>query len=184
MDNPIEAEIGEACIVPNCIYTASSSSSCRNGLFSMHFYQYQCFFLSRYVRSKELFMRWCELAAFSVMYRSHLGTLPAENWQFDSDIETTSHFFNMSIVFQSWDFYRNDLMNEASAKGWPIARPMFLVYPDNTAMYSNSLWFQFMIGTELLIAPVYQKGKTSVQVILPKGVMWVHLWTGKSIQGI
>lgn len=139
--------------------------------------------VSRYIRSKELFLRWCELAAFTIMYRSHLGTLPTENWQFDSDAETMSHFFNMSIVFQSWDFYRNDLINEAATLGWPVARHMFMVYPDNDAMYSDSLEFQFMIGSELLIAPVYQPGKTSVVVTLPEGIVWVHLWTGNTYQG-
>jgi alpha-glucosidase len=67
----------------------------------------------RYIRTKELLMRWCELAAFTTMYRSHLGTLPSQNWQVYSDTETLRHFFAMAAVFQAWGFYREELMREA-----------------------------------------------------------------------
>lgn len=137
----------------------------------------------RYVRTKELFLRWCELAAFTVMFRSHLGTLPDENWQFNSDTESLIHFFNMTVVFQSWDFYRRTLLSEATQLGWPVARHMMLVYPDNPKVYSEDLRFQFMLGTELLVAPVYNKGATTVKVFLPVNTTWVHTWTGKTYSG-
>ena len=140
-------------------------------------------YLSRYVRTKELFLRWSELAAFTVMFRSHLGTLPDENWQFNSDTETFFHFFNMTVVFQSWGFYRDTLMGEASKLGWPVARHMMLVFPDNPQVYTEDLRFQFMLGTELLVAPVYAKGAATVQVFLPLNTTWVHTWTGQVYPG-
>ena len=97
------------------------------------------------------------------MYRSHLGTLPDENWQFNSDTETLLHFFNMTVVFQSWAFYRKTLMEEAYKMGWPVARHMFLVFPNNSVAYTNPhIRFQFMLGTELLVAPVFKEGSSSV----------------------
>lgn len=94
----------------------------------------------RYVRTKELFLRWCELAAFTMMYRSHLGTLPDEDWQFNSDKETMLHFFNMTVVFQSWGFYRSALMEEAHKLGWPVARHMMLVFPNNSKVSRNTVF--------------------------------------------
>lgn len=141
-------------------------------------------YLLRFVRSKELFLRWSELAAFTVMYRSHLGTLPDKDWQFNSDTETLIHFFNMTVVFQSWGFYRKILMEEAYEYGWPVARHMMLVYPDNSNVYTEDLKFQFMLGTELLVAPVYHEGQTSVKVFLPASTTWVHTWTKKTFTGM
>ncbi len=126
-------------------------------------------------------MRWCELAAFSSMYRSHLGTLPSENWQFDSDNETLRHFFKMAVVFQSWDFYRQELAKEASELGWPVARHMMLVFPDNKHMYREKLNQQFMLGAELLVAPVLRAGVKEVKVFLPAGTRWVSVWGDGSV---
>jgi len=143
------------------------------------------FIACRYVRSKELYLRWCELAAFTAMYRSHLGTLPDENWQFNSDNETFYHFFNMTVVFQSWNFYRRVLMDEAYKMGWPLARHMLLVFPNNSVAYTNEhIRFQFMLGTELLVAPVFKEGTTSVKVFLPANTTWVHVWTNKVYKGM
>jgi alpha-glucosidase len=129
-------------------------------------------------------MRWSELAAFTVMFRSHLGTLPDKNWQIYNDTHTLRHFFNMSIVFQSWDFYRQRLMNEAEHYGWPVARHMMLIYPDNPAMYIEDLRYQFMIGTELLVAPVLHELIEETRVFLPQNTNWIHLWSGNPYTGM
>jgi len=42
-------------------------------------------------RTKELFMRWAEMAAFTPVMRTHEGNRPEDNWQFDSDDETLEH---------------------------------------------------------------------------------------------
>lgn len=125
------------------------------------------------------------------MYRSHLGTLPTENWQFNSDNDTLQHFFRMAIVFESWGFYRTQLMEEASQKGWPVARHMILVFPDNAKVFqlSEELKYQFMIGTELLVAPVLQAFYPTglvpfARVFLPAKTTWIHVWTGTEYQGI
>ena len=119
------------------------------------------------------------------MYRSHLGTLPDENWQFNSDMETFLHFFNMTVVFQSWDFYRKTLMEEAYKMGWPVARHMFLVFSNNSVAYTNPhVRFQFMLGTELLVAPVFKEGSSSVKVFLPANTTWIHVWTNKIYKGM
>ena len=130
----------------------------------------------RYLRSRELYLRWCELAAFTCMYRSHLGTLPDQNWQFDDDNTTLQQFFKMAVVFKSWDFYRTRLMDEASSLGWPVVQHMMLTFPNNSHVYRDELTQQFMLGTELLVAPVMNPGQDSVKVFLPGGLEWVWLW--------
>lgn len=117
------------------------------------------------------------------MYRSHLGTLPTENWQFYSDDETMIHYFKMARLYKLLSTYRTSLMVEAEQKGIPLVRPMFMEYPDESVMYSVDLSHQFMFGSELLVAPVYKLHQSSVHVFLPSNTSWVHLWTGKEYTG-
>jgi len=42
--------------------------------------------------------------------------------------------------------------------------------------------YEFMLGNELLVAPVYEKGATSRKVFLPEG-NWINYWTGGQISG-
>ena len=140
----------------------------------------------KYIRQKELFMRWCELAAFTTMYRTHLGTLPSENWQFNSDNETLQHFFKMAVVFKGLSAYRSVLMEDTYRYGWPVIRHMMLNYPNNSKvyMYAEDLTRQFMLGDQFIVAPVLEKGATSVRVFLPMGTTWHHIWTGHDLKGI
>ncbi len=127
-----------------------------------------------YKRSRELLMRWMELAAFTSVYRTHEGLRPAENAQFYTDAETYEHFATFAKVFKSLAFHRRELMREAAAYGFPVARHPLLHYPDDPAVYE--LEYQWMLGTEFMIAPVVDEGRTTVDVYLPEG-RWIHLWS-------
>ena len=91
-----------------------------------------------YSRSKELFLRWTEFGAFSLVcvsamtwigcacidmpafaqvFRTHPGSQPSLNWQFNSDPETIEFFCRFATVFEAWKFYRVDLMRDAAEKG-------------------------------------------------------------------
>ena len=80
------------------------------------------------------------------------------------------------MLFQSWGFYRAQLMREAAVYGWPVARHMILAFPNNSRVYQEELTQQFMLGTSLLIAPVLSEGRTNASVFLPAGSNWSWLW--------
>jgi alpha-glucosidase (family GH31 glycosyl hydrolase) len=42
--------------------------------------------------------------------------------------------------------------------------------------------YEYMLGNEILVAPVYEKGETSRQVYLPEG-KWINYWSGEIIEG-
>ena len=50
-------------------------------------------------------------------------------------------------------------------------RPMFFEYPDDA--YCYELDDQYLFGSDILFAPIYQYGQTSRTVYLPEGV-WVR----------
>jgi len=121
-------------------------------------------------------MRWTELAAFTVVFRTHEGNIPKVNHQIYSDEETLRHFSRFAKVYAAWKPYRMELVKEASETGLPVVRHPFTHYPADPKVYS--LEYQFMVGIEFMVAPVLDPGEKSVEVYLPTG-MWVHLWSGR-----
>lgn len=131
-------------------------------------------------RTKELFMRWAEMAAFTPIMRTHEGNKPSENWQFDSDDETLYHFAKMSMVYTNLSPYTKNIVKENAQSGIPLQRPLFMHYEDDKITYS--IKYEYLYGRDLLVAPVYEPGKVTWRVYLPEDE-WIHLWTGKEFQG-
>jgi alpha-glucosidase len=129
-----------------------------------------------YHRGKELLLRWVELNAFTVVFRSHEGNRPAANAQVYSDDETLAHFDRFARVYRAWGFYRRRLVREAAETGLPVVRHPFIHYPDDPNVLGLS-YQQFMVGEELVVAPVLDPGRATARVYLPRG-RWVHLWSG------
>jgi len=128
-------------------------------------------------RSKELFMRWAELAAFTAMMRGHEGNRPAENWQFDSDDETLSHLAAMSAMHSALKPYFTALEKENSEAGLPLMRPLFLHHAEDAKSWL--LKDEYLLGEDLLVAPVLEEGAVNRKVHLPPGA-WTHLWSGRN----
>ena len=132
--------------------------------------------LLKYHRSKELLMRWTELAAFTVVFRTHEGNRSGVNHQIYSDGETLRHFVRFAEIYAAWEPYRMKLVEEAAETGLPVVRHSFVHYPDDQEVYG--LDYQFMVGPEFMVAPVLDPGEDAVEVYLPAG-RWVHLWSVK-----
>jgi alpha-glucosidase (family GH31 glycosyl hydrolase) len=77
--------------------------------------------------------------------------------------------------------YSYKYAQEAHQTGMPIVRPVFLVDPKSPQAWSN--WWTYMYGPDLLVSPVWQKGKRTQQVYLPSGARWRDAWTGRIYQG-
>ena len=129
------------------------------------------------VRTVELMQRWCELAAFSPVFRSHEGNRPDDNLQYDSTPELLACFAYWSRVHAALAPYVGHLCNDAVAQGWPAQRPLFLHYPDDRAGYA--VQDQYLYGADLLVAPVIQQGATARNLVLPGESPWRSVWTGE-----
>jgi len=127
-------------------------------------------------RTKELFMRWTEFAAFSPLMRTHEGNRPQENWQFDSDVETLKHLRRMTRVHVALKEYLKACVKENSKNGMPVIRPLFLSFPEDQHAYTID--DQYLLGPDLLIAPVIVEGARTRQVHFPGGE-WLNFWNGK-----
>ena len=130
-------------------------------------------------RSKELLLRWMELNAFTALFRTHEGLIPSISAQVDTDTETLAHLARFALIFKSLASYRKMLVDEASKLGHPVVRHLCLHYPDDPNVHE--LRYQFMLGSDFLVAPVLDEGADSVRVYLPAG-NWVHLWSGANYE--
>ena len=115
------------------------------------------------------------MSAFSdAFFRSHEGNLPLSNVQVYTDNDTLTHLARFATVFSALADYKKGLMMEAKDKGWPLTRPLFWHYPQDEKVWDMTS--EFMLGPDLLVAPVLEQGANTVDVYLPKG-KWVHLWS-------
>ena len=130
-----------------------------------------------FTRTPELLMRWMELGALSPVMRTHEGLAPAQNIQWDSSQELIDQLKQCVKIYLAWKDYRKTLIQEATERGWPVTRHLFLHYPDDPNVYN--LRYQYLLGSELLAAPALDPGITSVRAYLPAG-KWELLWTGET----
>lgn len=133
------------------------------------------------VRTAELMMRWAEMAAFTPVMRTHEGNRPLDNLQVDQDDNVLAHFARMTAIYVHLVPYLKVLSAEAAEAGLPVQRPLFLHYEDDLKTYS--LQDLYLYGSELLVAPVWQEAHEKRTLYLPKGDVWVHVWSGVSYVG-
>ena len=56
-----------------------------------------------------------------------------------------------------------------------------LVEPKSSAAWTN--WWTYLYGRDLLVSPIWEKGKRTQQVYLPSGSKWRDAWSGKLFDG-
>jgi alpha-glucosidase len=133
------------------------------------------------VRTAELIMRWAEMGAFTPVMRTHEGNRPRENLQIDQDEQALSHFARMTQVYVHLVPYLKSLVAEASTRGLPVQRPLFLHFEDDARTYA--IQDAYLYGADLLVAPVWQAGRTEWTTYLPEGAEWIHVWSGEPFAG-
>lgn len=128
----------------------------------------------------ELYARWTELGALSPFMRTHDGNERDENHRWDADPETTAHFARMVRLHSALQPELLALSAEFLRSGAPILRHLMLEYPEDDVL--RAIDDQYLIGAELLVAPVLTEGARARAVVLPPGT-WVNVWTGEAAEG-
>ncbi len=132
--------------------------------------------------SQRLYTRWMELGAFTPFYRGHtiINTRDQEPWAFGEEVERWVKDV-MELRYELLPFFYTEF-HSASKTGVPIVRSMFLNYQDEDECYSNEAQYQFMIGENLLVAPVLSEYENSKKLYLPGG-NWLGWWDNKVYEG-
>ncbi|MGN0632521.1 MAG: TIM-barrel domain-containing protein [Oscillospiraceae bacterium] len=148
---------------------------------------------------RELLVRWFEWGAFCPVFRMHGERSPwyereeefidgvrqltsgqdNEVWSFgDDNYEILKKYL---FIRENLKPYIRDCMDKASEKGAPVMRPLFFDFSgDKTAWETED---EYMLGSELLVAPVMEEGARERSVYLPKGADWTDAYTKKTYTG-
>ncbi|MBK7976547.1 MAG: hypothetical protein IPK07_25865 [Deltaproteobacteria bacterium] len=104
--------------------------------------------------------------AVSPVMRTH-GLSSDLNWSFDRDEATLQAYKRLARLHMELSPYLEMLAVDAVERGLPIMRHLFVHYPeDRTARQVHD---QFLLGPDLLAAPVTERGATGRSVYLPEG---------------
>jgi alpha-glucosidase len=130
--------------------------------------------------SAELCTRWLQLGVFNPFMRMHteIATPDKEPWSFGWRFEAVNKRA-IELRYQLLPSIYN-AMQQASETGVPALRPLFLEFPadERTARIDD----EFLLGSDLLAAPVLWEGVDTREVYLPDGD-WYDYWTGRHYPG-
>ena len=164
-------DYGMPCIMPACFSLGFS------GVTMVHWDIGGFFSFGKLKRDDELFTRWMEAGAFSLMMRSHESIRPWANSQFDAP-DVLPHTVALTHVHAALKPYIEKCAADAG-RGIPAIRPDFWAAGSYTASRDEYAYF---LGGDMFVAPVIEKGARSRRVYLPDGE-WLHFWTGAPYKG-
>ncbi|HEY0752436.1 MAG TPA: TIM-barrel domain-containing protein [Ktedonobacteraceae bacterium] len=141
---------------------------------------------------RELVVRWFQYSAFCPLFRLHGYRNPErdtgamidtgeenEAWSFGE--EAYGIIKGLLFLRERLRPYIEEQMQVASESGIPPMRPLFFDFPTDSE--SAIIDDQFLLGPDLLVAPVLVEGARSRKVYLPLGSTWSDAWTGQEYEG-
>jgi alpha-glucosidase len=130
--------------------------------------------------SGELYARWLQAAALTPFLRSHsVGWVKnKEPWEFGDEFTR----INRETIELRYQFlpYLYSLFREHERTGQPVMRPLWYEYPNDKQTYLID--DEYMVGSDLLVAPVVKQGMTTRGIYLPVGADWIDWWSGEKIE--
>lgn len=129
--------------------------------------------------TKQLFLRWAERAALSPIFRLHGSGLHGTHTPWSYDAQTVRVYNALSRLHLKAVPLIMSLWRQADWTGIPITRPLWLAYPhDPRARDQDQEW---LLGPNLLVAPVVTQGASSREVYFPSGC-W-RSTSGRTVTG-
>ncbi|MGP1395523.1 MAG: TIM-barrel domain-containing protein [Inquilinaceae bacterium] len=144
----------------------------------------------------ELLIRWFQYGVFCPIFRLHgfrqdslgdpalgrdflFGGADNEIWSFGPEVEAL--LAACLHLRERLRPYVRDQMRAAHETGVPPMRPLLLEFPDDLEAFRVE--DQFLLGPDLLVAPVLEAGARMRRVYLPAGETWRDAWTDQVHDG-
>ena len=146
---------------------------------------------------RELMVRWFQYSTFSPILRMHGDRLPHskplsnsgggsmptgapnEIWSYGSEAEFI--MTNYVEIRERLKDYLTETMTEAHEYGYPIMRTLFYEFPEDEKAWEVDN--TYMLGSDILVAPIMNYKERDRDVYLPSGENWRHLFTGEEYAG-
>jgi alpha-glucosidase (family GH31 glycosyl hydrolase) len=127
----------------------------------------------------DLYDRWVQLGTFQPILRLHSDNEDRLPWQYPQPVQSITEAFLR--LRESLIPYTYTLAAQANQTGLPMARPLYLDYPEQPAAYTNPT--EYLYGPDMLVAPVTTPGAVAdTTVWFPPG-RWVDYFTGATFTG-
>jgi len=126
---------------------------------------------------EELYGRWAFFGLMSSHSRIH-GFPPREPWKYSKPFQKSFRkIAELKYMFIPYIFTQSYL---SCKNGWPLLRTLFFNYPND-----STSWFiedEYMLGNDLLVAPLMETGRKERKVYLPEG-KWINIESNKIYSG-
>ena len=128
--------------------------------------------------TRDVFVRWAQFAAATPIFEVGGIGPNARFWTFGP--ETVELFRRAAVLHYELFPYLYELARRAARTGLPIVRPLGLAYPADDRSWSADL--EFVVGDDLLVAPVTSRRGNAHRVYLPPGD-WIDVARGSRHAG-
>ena len=129
--------------------------------------------------SDELYIRWMEFGALNPVMRAHgVDNQATEPWGYGNQAEEIARDY-ISLRYRLLP-YIYTLAHENYETGTPMVRPLFFHDPFDPALSDRD--DAYLLGRDLLVAPVVEDGRRQKSIYLPRGY-WVDAWTDSLYEG-
>ncbi|MFC0434346.1 TIM-barrel domain-containing protein [Kutzneria buriramensis] len=140
---------------------------------------------------REVLVRWFQYGAFCPLFRLHgfrgpsqtlepaMTGRPNEVWSYGEEAyEILAAHLRLRERLRPYVMAQ---MRTTAETGVPPMRPLFLEFPGDPAAWRVE--DAFLLGPDLLVAPVTEAGVRERSVHLPAGARWTDAWTGEEHEG-
>jgi alpha-D-xyloside xylohydrolase len=125
-------------------------------------------------KAEDVYRRWVPFGMLTSHSRSH-GQPPKEPW--DVSPQFLDEYRRAAEMKYRLMPYVYAQAKDASERGLPMVRALFVEYPDDAGAWSVE--DEYLFGSEMLVAPLLEGGTTGRDVYLPGG-RWVDYQTGRT----
>lgn len=125
----------------------------------------------------DLYMRWLAFSCFTPI----MEVGPTRNVGFWNLPRDPSYDADVIAAWRLYGRLHERLADYSYEQGWvasrtgmPIVRPLFLVEPEAPEAWVN--WWTYQYGPDLVVSPIWEKGRREQEVYLPAGARWRDAW--------
>jgi len=126
---------------------------------------------------EELYRRWLPFGMLTSHSRTH-GAPPKEPWLYNEDFNNAFRLADeMKYKLMPYIYAQSKF---ASEKGLPMVRALFIEYPQDAGSWLVD--DEYLFGSDMLVAPLFEAKTTGRNVYLPIG-KWIDYQTNKVYNG-
>ena len=139
----------------------------------------------------ELYIRWLQFAAYTPIFRPHgtaLYEVEKAAFSFPSEaalIDSPFKYIAKNIIENRYAMmpYNYSLAYKQARYGEPLMRPLYYEFPKDTT--ACKIEDEYMWGSDILVAPVTEKGAKTKKIYFPSGYNWFvpGFFLNETIQG-